>query len=184
MEGISTVICKNSTCRKEYSSQFDKCPFCGTAKPEGKHHPLKNEQITCQKCGKKYRNTNTGECPFCGEKTPDWIESHAVILPLPLYTTDSLCGHNYIELGIVSGSIVLSKNFISDAFAGIKSLVGGELKGYTEMLENARIEAINRMNQQAVELGADAIIGVRFSTSAIIAEAAEIMCYGTAIKLK
>lgn len=184
MEENSTVICKNATCQKEYSTKFDKCPFCGTAKPEGRHHPLRNEQITCQKCGNKYRNDNDGRCPFCGEKSPEWIESNAVILPLPLTTTDRISGHDYVELGIVSGCNVLSKNFVSDAFAGLKSIVGGELKTYTKMLDNARNTATIRMSQQAEELGADAIIGVRFSTSAIIAEAAEIMCYGTAIKFK
>ena len=184
MEETSTVICKNAACKKEYSTQFEKCPFCGASKPEGRHHPLQNEQIICQKCGKKYRNNNDGHCPFCGEKVPEWIENQVVILPLPFTTTDGYYRKDYIELGVASGGIVLSKNFISDAFAGLKSIVGGEIKTYTNMLENARTEAIGRMSRQAEELGADAIIGVRFSTSAIIAEAAEIMCYGTAIKIK
>ena len=181
MEENRTITCQNTICRKEYSILFDKCPFCGADKPQMKHHPIQNEQITCPKCGEKYRNNKENRCPFCGEMTPDWIEGNVILAPLPLTTTNGYGEHKYIELGIVTGCTVMSKHFIADAFAGLKSIVGGEIKAYTKMLEDARSEASERMIKQANELAADAIIGVRFETSAII-DAAEIMCYGTAIK--
>ena len=183
MEENRTVICKNSICRKEYSILFRKCPFCGTLRPDidTKRHPLKNEQITCPKCGEKYRNNKDYKCPFCGEPSPEWIEGDVTIAPIPLTTTNGYCENKYIELGIVTGCTVMSKHFIADAFAGLKSIVGGELKEYTKMLEDARTEATERMKRQAYNLNADAIIGVRFETSSII-DATEIMCYGTAIK--
>lgn len=184
MEENRTVICKNSICRKEYSILFDKCPFCGADRPDinTKRHPLKNEQITCPKCGEKYRNNKESKCPFCGEETPEWIEGKATIAPLPLTTTNGYGENKYIELGIVTGCTVMSKHFIADAFAGLKSIVGGEIKAYTKMLEDARAEATERMIKQANDLDADAVIGIRFETSAII-DATEIMCYGTAIKI-
>lgn len=84
--------------------------------------------------------------------------------------------------GMVSGSTVRAKNFAKDMLAGMKNFVGGELKGYTELLEEARKEAIQRMESQASRLGANAIINVRFATSAITAGAAEVYAYGTAVR--
>jgi uncharacterized protein YbjQ (UPF0145 family) len=86
------------------------------------------------------------------------------------------------QMGIVSGSTVRSKNAVKDFGASIKNFVGGELKAYTELLEESRKEAIRRMEHQAEILGADAVINVRFATSAITAGAAEIYVYGTAVK--
>ncbi|MDD3144482.1 MAG: YbjQ family protein [Candidatus Gracilibacteria bacterium] len=88
-----------------------------------------------------------------------------------------------IHYGIVNGSTVRSKNVGRDIMAGFKNIFGGELKGYTELLEESRKEAIERMKAQAVELGANAILNIRFSTSSITAGAAEIYTYGTAVKL-
>ena len=182
MEENRTVICQNSICRKEYSILFDKCPFCGTNKPDVKHHPLRNEQITCPRCEEKYRNNNENICPFCGEKTPEWVEGNVTIAPIPLTTTSGYSENKYIELGLVTGCMVMSKNSGADAFAGLKSIIGGEIKAYTKMLEEARSEATERMIRQAIDLDADAVIGVRFETSVII-DATVIMCYGTAIKI-
>ena len=86
-------------------------------------------------------------------------------------------------LGIVQGSTVRSKNVGSDLAASFKSIVGGELKGYSSMLKQARQEAYNRMVNHAQELKADAIINMRFMTSSITPQAAEILAYGTAVKL-
>lgn len=86
--------------------------------------------------------------------------------------------------GMVSGSTVRAKNFVKDFGAGLKNIVGGELKSYTELLEEARREAIDRMTQQAQKLGANAIINVRLATSAITAGAAEVYAYGTAVKVQ
>ncbi|MGB0749088.1 MAG: YbjQ family protein [Magnetospiraceae bacterium] len=87
------------------------------------------------------------------------------------------------HLGLVQGSTVRAKHFGRDIMAGLKNIVGGELKGYTELLEDARTDSLQRMEQQAAALGANAIINVRLSTSAIVQGAAEILAYGTAVKL-
>ena len=86
-------------------------------------------------------------------------------------------------LGVVKGSTVRARNIGRDIGAGFKSLVGGEIKTYTEMTQNARDEAYNRMVNEAVELNADAIIGTRFMTSMVMAGASEMLAYGTAVKL-
>ena len=87
-------------------------------------------------------------------------------------------------LGIVKGNTVRARNIGRDIGAGLKSIVGGEVKTYTKMTIQAREEAYNRMVNNASSLGADAIIGVRFMTSMVMAGASEMLAYGTAVKLK
>ncbi|MBW6442728.1 YbjQ family protein [Patescibacteria group bacterium] len=87
-------------------------------------------------------------------------------------------------LGIVKGNTVRVKNIGSDIGASLKSLIGGEIKTYSGMISQAREEAFNRMINQAIDLKADAVIMVRFSTSMVLQGAAEILAYGTAVKLK
>jgi len=103
---------------------------------------------------------------------------------MKLYTTDFVSGKELETICMVKGSIVFSKNVVRDVFAGLKSIVGGELAGYTEMLNEARQEATNRMIIEAQNMGADAIVGVKFMTSAVMAGAAEIIVYGTAVRFK
>ena len=103
---------------------------------------------------------------------------------MKLVTVEALQGCNYEELGVVTGSTIRSKNFVSDFGQGLKSIVGGELKSYTAMMEKARAQATQRMVDEAVRIGADAVIGVRYATSAIMAQAAEVLVYGTAIKYR
>jgi len=86
-------------------------------------------------------------------------------------------------LGVVKGSTVRARNIGRDIGAGFKSIVGGEVKTYTEMTMNARDEAYNRMVNEATKQGADAIIGMRFMTSMIMQGASEMLAYGTAVKL-
>ncbi|MFT5164082.1 MAG: hypothetical protein ACI9FJ_002682 [Alteromonadaceae bacterium] len=86
--------------------------------------------------------------------------------------------------GIVSGSTVRAKHAGRDIMAGLKNLVGGELKGYTELLSEARDQAMSRMQEQAQQIGANAIVNVRFSTSSVAAGASEIYIYGTAVTLE
>jgi len=85
--------------------------------------------------------------------------------------------------GIVQGSTVRARNVGVDCLAGCKNTIGGELKGYSKLLEDSRKEALERMGQQATALGATAVINVRFSTASITAGAAEILAYGTAVKI-
>ena len=103
---------------------------------------------------------------------------------MKIVTVDTLLGVNYEELGVVSGSTIQSKNFVSDFGQSLKSIVGGELHSYTDMMEKARDKATRRMVDQAVSMGADAIIGVRYTTNSIMAQAAEVLVFGTAIKYK
>ncbi len=86
--------------------------------------------------------------------------------------------------GVVSGSTVRAKHIGRDIMAGFKNIVGGELKGYTELLSEARDEAMARMKDQAAQLGANAIVNVRFSTSSVTAGASEIYIYGTAVTVE
>ena len=86
-------------------------------------------------------------------------------------------------LGVVRGNTVRTRNMGVDIFASLKNIVGGEVKSYTDMTVKAREEAFNRMVNQAVELGADAIIGIRFTTSTVMQGASEMLAYGTAVKL-
>lgn len=98
---------------------------------------------------------------------------------------DSIPGKKIIEhYGIVQGSTVRARHMGADIAAGLKNMVGGELKGYTSLLESARKEALERMIDQALQLGANAVINVRFATSAITQGAAELMAYGTAVKVE
>ena len=83
--------------------------------------------------------------------------------------------------GLVQGSTIRAKHIGRDFMAGLKNLVGGELKGYTELLIESREQALERMAEQARELGANAVVNVRIATSSVTAGAAEILCYGTAV---
>lgn len=101
-----------------------------------------------------------------------------------IVTTQTIARKEISEtLGLVEGSSVQSKHIGKDIAAGLKTLVGGELKGYSEMLNDARKIATQRMVEQAQKIGADAIVNVRYSSSAIAQGAAEILVYGTAVKL-
>jgi len=98
--------------------------------------------------------------------------------------TESGPGHEVTRiLGLVQGNTIRTKHLGRDIAAGLKNLVGGELRGYTELLTEARRQAIERMMAQAKELGADAVVNVRFTTSAVAAGAAELYAYGTAVLL-
>jgi len=98
---------------------------------------------------------------------------------------ESIPGKTIVEhFGLVTGSTVRAKHFGRDMMAGFKNIVGGELKGYTELLEDARKQSIGRMTEEAMSLGANAIVNVRFSTSSVAAGAAEIYVYGTAVRVE
>lgn len=101
-----------------------------------------------------------------------------------LVTTETISGKEFETLGLVSGSMVQSKNAFKDIGAGFKSIVGGELVSYTKMMQEARDLASQRMVEQAKQMGADAVVNVRFASSAVMQGAAEIMASGTAVKFK
>ena len=99
-----------------------------------------------------------------------------------IVTTETINGKNLEMLGIVKGSTIQTVNALKDIGAGLKTLVGGELTKYNEMMEKARELATSRMVEDAQKLGADAIVCTRYSSSEIMQGAAEVMAYGTAVK--
>ena len=98
-----------------------------------------------------------------------------------LVSINHIPGQEFEVLGMVKGCVVQSKNFGKDFMAGMKTLVGGEIKGYTEMLVEARQIATKRMVDEANALGADAVVGVTYGSSAVMQGAAEVIAYGTAV---
>lgn len=99
--------------------------------------------------------------------------------------TTEVPGKEVVEiLGLAKGSTIRAKHIGKDILAGLRHIVGGELKEYTEMLNEARDMALDQMTKDAQKMGADAILNVRFSTSAVMQGAAEVLAYGTAVKLK
>ncbi len=104
---------------------------------------------------------------------------------LILTNLETVPGRRTVEhYGLVSGNTVRAKNVGRDIAASLKNLVGGELKGYTQLLAQSRDEAVERMKEQAVAMGANAIVNVRFSTSSVAQGAAELYAYGTAVRVE
>lgn len=102
-----------------------------------------------------------------------------------LSNTESVPGKTIVEFyGVVSGNTVRAKHMGRDIMAGLKNIVGGELKGYTELLNESRQEATQRMVEQAQSMGANAIVNLRFATSSVAQGAAELFAYGTAVKVE
>jgi uncharacterized protein YbjQ (UPF0145 family) len=100
-------------------------------------------------------------------------------------TIDRIPGHEIVEvLGLVQGNTIRARHLGRDIMAGLRNIVGGEIKDYTQMLTEARELAIQRMVKEAERLGADAVVGVRLATAQTMAGAAEVLAYGTAVKLK
>ena len=99
--------------------------------------------------------------------------------------TETIPGHQVVEaLGAVRGSTIRAKHIGSDIMASLRNIVGGEVKEYTEMLIETRNESLYRMKQEAEALGADAVVNLRFTTSQVMAGAAELLAYGTAVRIK
>ena len=104
---------------------------------------------------------------------------------LILTNIESIPGKKIVEhFGLVSGSTIRAKHIGRDVMASLKNLVGGELKGYTELLTDSRRQAVDRMTDQAQQLGANAIVNIRFSTSSVAQGAAELYAYGTAVRVE
>jgi uncharacterized protein YbjQ (UPF0145 family) len=99
--------------------------------------------------------------------------------------TETVPGMRIVRFyGVVTGSTVRAKHIGRDIMASLKNIVGGELTGYTELLQEARVDALDRMTQQAESLGANAVVNIRFSTSSIAQGAAELFAYGTAVRVE
>jgi len=103
---------------------------------------------------------------------------------IAISNTESIPGRRIVEFyGVVTGNTVRAKHVGRDIMAGLKNIVGGELKGYTELLQDSRAEATERMIEQAESMGANAVVNVRFATSSISQGAAELFAYGTAVRV-
>ena len=101
-----------------------------------------------------------------------------------LTNVESIPGKTIVEhFGLVSGSTVRAKHVGKDILAGLKNIIGGELNGYTELLQESRLQSTNRMIKQAQQLGANAIVNVRYATSSVAQGAAELYVYGTAVRI-
>ena len=101
-----------------------------------------------------------------------------------LVNTDYIAGKEFEMLGLVRGSTIQSKNIGRDITQSFKTIVGGELKSYTDMMNQARDIATERMIEQASAMGADAIVNIRYASAAVMQGAAEVMAYGTAVKFR
>ena len=101
-----------------------------------------------------------------------------------LLNIDYVPGKEFDALGLVKGTVVQSKNFGKDFMAGMKTLVGGEIVGYTEMLVEARQIATKRMVDEAEAMGADAVVNIRYGSSSVMQGAAEVITYGTAVRFR
>ncbi len=108
------------------------------------------------------------------------MDTHSIILS----NTETVPGRQIVEFyGLVTGNTVRAKHLGRDIMAGLKNIVGGELVGYTELLQDSRNEALERMTEQAQSVGANAVVNVRFATSSIAQGAAELFAYGTAVRV-
>ena len=104
---------------------------------------------------------------------------------MDISNTESIPGRTIVQFyGVVTGNTVRAKHIGRDIMAGLKNIVGGELAGYTELLQDSRTEATQRMIQQAESMGANAVVNVRFATSSISQGAAELFAYGTAVRVE
>lgn len=101
-----------------------------------------------------------------------------------LVNTETIAGKELEMLGLVKGSTIQSKNIGRDITQSLKTLVGGELKSYTDMMNQARELATKRMVEEAEQMGADAVVCIRYASAAVMQGAAEVMAYGTAVKFK
>ena len=99
-----------------------------------------------------------------------------------LVTTETVSGRNCATLGLVTGNTIQSKHMFSDMGQGFKTMVGDQLKSYTEMMSKSRAIATQRMIDQAAAMGADAIVAVRYTSASVLQQAAEVLAYGTAVK--
>jgi len=119
----------------------------------------------------------TGHCVGCTQR----VNESAILLT----NIDSVPGKTIVEhFGLVQGTTIRAKHIGTDTLASLKNIIGGELKGYTKLLQESRQEATSRMIEQALQLGANAIINVRFATSSVAKGAAELFAYGTAVRVE
>lgn len=156
------------------------------------------EMIHCPSCN--YKQKKSQKCIMCGNAIEKIIQAE-IEKPKPpainagpktpytgemiLTNIESVPGFEILEhFGLVSGNTIRAKHIGKDIMASLKNLIGGELKGYTQLLQESRRQAVDRMKEQARQLGANAVINIRFSTSSVAQGAAELYAYGTAVRVE
>ena len=159
------------------------CTECGVSIGGAFGDPICPEDNTvCKKCGELRTSPE-----YLQEKEAEQAEQvrSQEIKNMPVSTTDSIPGKKIEQyVGLVRGGTVRAKHVGSDLLAGVKNVVGGEIKGYSQLLSDAREEAIFRMREDATSIGANAVIGMNFSTSMIDVGTAEVTAFGTAVLLE
>jgi len=162
---------KCNNCSQEYDDNYNVCPYCGT--PKGAQVQYQQPPQYQPQQQQQYQQYQQPPVP----------EPQASA-PLLLTTCDVIDGKKTSVIGLVTGSTVHSVHIGKDFLAGFKTIVGGELNAYTEMMQEARKVATGRMIVEAKQLGADAIVCMRYASSSVTQGAAEIIAYGTAVKFE
>ncbi len=169
------------------------CIKCGAVMDPAAKQAKEAEMMVCPACG--YRQRKAESCMKCGVVIAKYQQLQKSDQPKPLgprvrpgeillTNIETIPGLAIVEhYGLVSGNTIRAKNVIRDILASLKNLIGGELKGYSKLLQDSREQAIERMKEQARQLGANAVVNVRFSTSSVTQGAAELYAYGTAVKV-
>ncbi len=191
VDGREMIVCP--ICKYK-QRQAEKCIKCGHVLDDSAVRPQAS-MIPCPKC--RYRQKPSEKCIMCGtpmteedKPIPGGGEMIARKIPLKedeviLTNLEFVPGWDIIEhFGLVSGSTIRAKHIGRDIMASLKNLVGGELKSYTKLLQESRDQSIERMKEQARQLGANAVINIRFSTSSLAQGAAELYAYGTAVRIE
>ena len=160
---------KCNQCGQEYSDNYNLCPFCGAVKPVAT--PPSPQ-------GGQYQANQYQQPPVSS------VQEQQGNAPILLTTCEQIEGKSLIPLGLATGSTVHSVHLGKDFLAGFKTLVGGELTTYTEMMQEARKIATGRMIADAKRMGADAVVGMRYASSTVTQGAAEFVAYGTAVKFE
>lgn len=160
-----------------------KTEACATCGKERLASSLENG--ICVICRPKHGAGNSQQAPNEGSKSPELLEAEKKAKNLPISTTNEIIGRSIsCHVGMARGGTVRAKHLGRDITASLKNVVGGEIKSYTELMADAREEAIHRMKLDASMLGADAVVGVNFSTAMIDVGTAEVTAFGTAVNLE
>lgn len=156
-------------CQREIQPAMQECPYCGViiAKWKG------------------YKPSTAGSAQFTGTANASSKERTMSYIPQSMVTTAlTLDGYRIVQtIGLVRGLVCRSRSIVGSFFAGLQTIFGGDITLYTQLCEQARADAYDRMVQHANELGANAVIGVRYDATELMAGVTEVLCYGTAVKV-
>ena len=156
-------------CQREIQPAAQECPYCGVIIAKWKGYKIAT--------GGSAQHTSTAHAPS-KEHTMGYIPQSMVT------TAVTLDGYRIVQtIGLVRGLVCRSRSIVGSFFAGLQTIFGGDITLYTQLCEQARTDAYDRMVQHAYELGANAVIGVRYDATEVIAGVTEVLCYGTAVKV-